>query len=271
MARAGYDPRDMASMFKTIEQQSSDRAPQWLSDHPDPGNRYAYISREAQSIQVQARPDTGQLQTVKADLQKLPPAPTTEQIMKNAQRNAQQNAGADQAPGSVGTSGSLSASVEPPSGQFKTYDVGSVFQVSVPDNWQELRGDGSVTFAPAGGFGASNGANIFTHGVQMGVTRSESRDLQSASQELVQAFAQGNPSLQQEGQPQPVNFAGRQGLQVRLRNVSEATGAPEVVILTTALLDDGNVFYSVGVAPESQFAEYSQTLRRVNQSVRLEK
>ena len=41
MARAGYDPRDMASMFRTIEQQSGGSGPEWLSDHPNPGNRSA--------------------------------------------------------------------------------------------------------------------------------------------------------------------------------------------------------------------------------------
>ena len=33
MARAGYDPRDMANMFKTIEKQGGPGGPQWLSDH----------------------------------------------------------------------------------------------------------------------------------------------------------------------------------------------------------------------------------------------
>src|SRR6476620_592537 len=40
MARAGYDPHDMANMFKTIEKQSKSNGPEWLSDHPNPGNRY---------------------------------------------------------------------------------------------------------------------------------------------------------------------------------------------------------------------------------------
>src|SRR5437867_12232406 len=39
MARAGYDPRDMANMFKTIQERSGSGGPQWLSDHPNPGNR----------------------------------------------------------------------------------------------------------------------------------------------------------------------------------------------------------------------------------------
>ena len=40
MARAGYDPRDLANMFRTIEQQGGrSSGPEWLSSHPNPGNR----------------------------------------------------------------------------------------------------------------------------------------------------------------------------------------------------------------------------------------
>ena len=53
MAAAGYDPREMASMFKTIEKQGGSGGPQWLSDHPDPGNRYEAITREAELLDVQ--------------------------------------------------------------------------------------------------------------------------------------------------------------------------------------------------------------------------
>jgi predicted Zn-dependent protease len=47
MARAGYDPRDMAQMFQTIARRSGNGGPEWLSDHPSPTNRYAAINREA--------------------------------------------------------------------------------------------------------------------------------------------------------------------------------------------------------------------------------
>lgn len=38
-----YDPREMAEMFKTLQRVSggSQRTPEWLSTHPDPGNRVA--------------------------------------------------------------------------------------------------------------------------------------------------------------------------------------------------------------------------------------
>ena len=44
MVQQGYDPSEMAEMFKTLERLSaggdqSGRIPEWLSTHPDPGNR----------------------------------------------------------------------------------------------------------------------------------------------------------------------------------------------------------------------------------------
>ena len=47
MSRAGYDPRDMANMFQTIARRSGNGGPEWLSDHPNPTNRYEAINREA--------------------------------------------------------------------------------------------------------------------------------------------------------------------------------------------------------------------------------
>src|SRR5205823_1711152 len=50
MARAGYDPLDLANMFRTIQQQGGSGGPQFLSDHPNPANRYQRIQQEAQLI-----------------------------------------------------------------------------------------------------------------------------------------------------------------------------------------------------------------------------
>jgi predicted Zn-dependent protease len=47
MARAGYDPREMANMFQTIARRGGGGGPEWLSDHPNPANRYEAINREA--------------------------------------------------------------------------------------------------------------------------------------------------------------------------------------------------------------------------------
>src|SRR5512133_178144 len=72
MARAGYDPRDMAAVFQMLEKQGGGGGPEWLSDHPNPGNRYAYITQEAQRLAVnRTQPPTGDLRTVQSDLRRL--------------------------------------------------------------------------------------------------------------------------------------------------------------------------------------------------------
>ena len=50
MARAGYDPRDLANMFRTIAGEGGGRSPEWISSHPDPGNRFNYINQEASML-----------------------------------------------------------------------------------------------------------------------------------------------------------------------------------------------------------------------------
>src|SRR5205814_5992592 len=51
MASAGYDPRDLANMFQTIERQGGGGGG-FLSDHPSSSNRYARINQEAQYLHV---------------------------------------------------------------------------------------------------------------------------------------------------------------------------------------------------------------------------
>jgi len=96
-------------------------------------------------------------------------------------------------------------------------------------------------------------------------------DLQQATEQLIQAFQQGNPRLEQVTEFQPATFAGRRGLAARLQNVSDATGNAETIVLTTAMTDEGTLFYSIGVAPSSEFSQYARTLQQVNASVALKR
>jgi predicted Zn-dependent protease len=83
MARAGYAPRQMADMFRTIQQQGGGSGPEWLSDHPDPGNRYAAINREAASLTVAGAANTGPaFDSVHARLESMPPAPSAAQFAR---------------------------------------------------------------------------------------------------------------------------------------------------------------------------------------------
>jgi predicted Zn-dependent protease len=85
MARAGYDPRALGQMFQTIERQSGSRTPQWMSDHPNPGNRTTYINQEASRLQIAPRQsDQREFAETQAALRSMPAAPTTEEIARGA-------------------------------------------------------------------------------------------------------------------------------------------------------------------------------------------
>ena len=267
MARAGYDPMDMANMFKTIQKQGGAGGPQWLSDHPDPGNRIAAITQEAKALRVENPIRTSREFTqVQAHLRQLSPAMTTEEATKNAGRNGNsRNAGN----AGNGRAGVPSGRVEAPAGSFQTYTEGNMFRISVPQNWRELPGSSAVTFAPEGAYGAdANGQGMFTHGVEVGAARNESHDLQTATNELLQSLAQGNPGLSRPSRYDRVNLGGRQGLRAILSNTA-ANGQPENIAVFTSQLRDGSLFYAVAVAPRDEFQAYSRIFDQVIRSIQL--
>jgi hypothetical protein len=142
-----------------------------------------------------------------------------------------------------------------------------LFRVSVPSNWRELAGNNSVTFAPEGGYGAANQQNVFTHGIEAGLTRNETHELQTATDELIQSLAQSNPRMGRNSGYDRGTIGGRQGLRTVLSNQNEVTGRPERIALYTTLLNDGTLFYLIGVAPDNEFNSYDQVFNRVVSSV----
>jgi hypothetical protein len=261
LARAGYDPRQMANMFKTIEKEGGGGGPEWLSSHPNPGNRYERINQEASQLRVQgSAPNGGQFAQIKSQLTGMSPAYTAEQIAKGQGKSPQ---------GSVGTSG-RSVNVQPPSNDFRSYQPGNFMRLSVPANWQQLGGGNTVRYAPEGAvFQGQNGGSSFTHGIEIGVANQGSGNLQKDTEALIQSFAQTNPQLRRAGGYSRVNIDGRNGLTANLRNVSDVTGASEVVNITTTQLRDGSLLFVIGVAPEQEAQTYLNTFGKVRQTIDL--
>jgi len=261
MARAGYDPRDMASMFRTIEKAGGSNGPEWLSDHPNAGDRAAAVTREADSLQVQDQfDDRGAFADVQARLRRMAPAPTT----KEATRAVPAGGSPSSPAGSPGL-----GRVEAPSSDYTAYTEGNLFRVSVPSNWRELRGSHSVTFAPDGAYGDANGQGVFTHGMEIGLVGTETPNLRTATDEFIGSLAAGNPRLGRPSSYDTVSIAGRQGLHAILSNVSDATGQQERIEVFTRLAGDGGLFYALGVAPRDRFSAYQATFRRVVGSIQL--
>src|SRR6266566_4587660 len=175
MANAGYDPRDLANMFRTIEAQGGGGGG-FLSDHPSPKDRYARINQEAQYLRVNTamRTDDRQFRGIQERLNGYPRAQTMAEIQRSGRRYPNQgnnypNQGNNYPNGDrTGYPNTTPGGrVEYPSSRFRTYNEGS-FTVSVPDNWRELNETG-IWFAPNGAYGSANGQAVFTHAVNFGM------------------------------------------------------------------------------------------------------
>jgi beta-barrel assembly-enhancing protease len=258
LARAGYDPRQMANMFKTIEAQGGSRQPEWMSSHPNPGNRFEAINREAATLRVEPRSDTGQFQNARGRLASMSPAPSAEEIARN-----KTNAGG----GGGGVVRGANVRVEPPSSRTRSYRPGDFLQVTVPANWEQINtGEGGVTYAPEGGYVESNGRSAFTHGVQFGVAQGASGNLQRDTEQLLNNFARTNPNLRSRGSRRE-SLGGRSGMTTVLSNTSDVTGRPEQVTLSTTQLRNGNMLFVIAVAPDDEVDDYDPAFRRVRQAL----
>lgn len=268
MANAGYDPRDLANMFRTIERQGGGGGGGFLSDHPSPSDRYARINQEAQLLRVNtaARTDNNEFLSVQERLRGYPAAQTMAQIEKSGQRNPNQgNYPTGDRTGYPAPTGR----VDYPSSRYRSYNEGR-FTISVPDNWREVNDQNGLWFAPNGGFGsASNGQTVFTHAVNAGVAQSQYGNLQQATNDFISNLQQGNPNLRARNNYQRVNVDDRTGYFITLNNVNEVTGQQEIVNVVTTQLRDGGLFYLIQVSPSNDYGTYQGVFSNIMRSLQL--
>jgi hypothetical protein len=266
MARAGYDPHDLANMFKTIEQQSGGAGGGFLSDHPSPKDRYARINQEAQYLRVD-NPirESRDFARIQERLRGMGRAPSMQEIAQSGNRY----------PNSGGSSGNYPNNaprgrVAAPSTRYQNYStLGGIARVSVPDNWRQLSENSSVWFSPEGAYGQYQGQVVYTHGVNFGLAQTQNRNLQQATQEFLNNLNQGNSNIRQRSGLVRTTVAGRTGWTTSLTNTNEATGRAESLTVLTTQLSNGQLFYMIAVAPENESAGYQAAFRNVLRSLQL--
>ncbi|MDQ3798076.1 MAG: M48 family metalloprotease [Acidobacteriota bacterium] len=261
MARAGYDPRDLANIFQTIAQQSGgSRGPEWLSTHPDPGNRFNTINREASLLRVSPEPIkmTQGFMNTKRRFQGMPRAQTMEEIA----RNPQNNRGGQQ----TTINGRYDNRVQTPSSRYRTYSSGNQISISVPENWETVsESETSVWFSPEGAYGNEG----ITHGAMIGIAQTQSANLSQGTQEYVEGLLQSNNYLRQQSNYSRAVIAGRSGLATVLAGRSPVTNRNEIVTVYTTTLRNGYLFYVITVVPQNEAASYDYAFRNMLRSLRL--
>lgn len=281
--RARYNPQALADFFKTLEAQGG-TGPQFLSDHPNPGNREAAIQKETQGWPpVKYQTDIPSFNkahqhaiTVKAY--------SAEEISQGAKAGRwesfnRSNGAVLKAPPGVSAvsapqgnaAGSVSWNDVMPSGKFVLVDLGSL-QMVRPENWSTLvsqkQGD-AITIAPRAGV-VSNGVG---YGVVVnGVTPSDKNaTIDQTTADIVRRLQSGG-DLQVIGKTTEIAVAGVRGRSVNLQSTSpfpDAKGQSqkERDRLVTIPRSDGSVVFLVFVAPEPEFDRLVPTFDRMLKSV----
>ncbi|MEO6589879.1 MAG: M48 family metallopeptidase [Pyrinomonadaceae bacterium] len=260
MARAGYDPRDLANMFRTIEGQSGgNRGPEWLSSHPDPGSRYESINREAQLLRVspsEATQDTRAFQDTQARLRRLPQAPTMAEIEQSAKN------GQTQSPTNTGR---YSQNVPYPSSRTQRYTSGNWISLNYPSNWRVMEEQSQVWIAPDGAFGKDG----ITHGTLIGIAQTRNNNLGQATEDYVNGILQSNSYLRRQNDYSQTTISGRQGYYTTLSGRSPITNQSENATIFTTQLGNGQLFYVVAVSPANEASRYNTVFRNLINSIRL--
>jgi hypothetical protein len=264
MYDAGYDPYDMVEFFSKLEKQGGQGAPQFLSDHPNPGNRVEYV-RAAISKYPRKRytGNDAQFDRVK-------------QLAK--QEENQPHAKRASAPGNQGGIPQTQQPVmQPvaleqvmPSSQFKPLDH-SAFQIAYPANWQAMgNATSSVTIAPQAGVTQS----AIAYGVIIsGFQPEQGRDsLDAATQDIVAALQQGNPQMRPAGNGEHISINGVPADSVQFISPSPIQGPNGPVAerdwLVTLQRPRGGIMFLIFIAPDEQFGQFAPAYEQMLKTLR---
>jgi beta-barrel assembly-enhancing protease len=292
MHKAGYDPKALPAFFQKLEQEGGPSGPQFLSSHPNPGNRVAAVSKQIQNWPPRNYQTNSQAFASVRQHATTVKAYTADEIAAGAKQGtwAAQNqkngsipanlppapsdqgngpGGANPGPGTADLS-NVSLKQVKPSGRFKQLQQGPV-SMSYPDNWQVSSDQNSgITIAPAAG--ASQGGVAYGVVVNMGQDQNAS-SIDQVTQNLVQGLTQSNPGLRASGNPKSVTVNGVQGRMVDLVGNSpvqqNGQPIPERDRLVVLPRQDGTFVYMVFVAPQRDFNSLSSTYDKMLKSVRL--
>jgi beta-barrel assembly-enhancing protease len=292
MYKAGYNAQAMADFFEKLEKQGGGGGPQFLSDHPNPGNRTEAIQKEIQSWPP--RQYLGNTTAFNSAHQQAlgTKTYTAQQIADGAKSGtwAQQNrqtgsipanlpassptseGGQGPANGQAGNGTITDVSYEQikPSGNFKQFQH-DAFTIAYPDNWKAGADQNSVAIAPPAGVGQGG----IAYGVVIGGAQAQNASsLDDATQALVQSLQQSNPGLQASGSPRSVKVNGVEGRSVSLTGKSPIVqnGRPaseQDWLITVPRSQGGGLLYLVFIAPENDFSRLRSTYRKMLKSLQV--
>ena len=281
--KAHYNPVALADFFRKLAG-TSKNGPQFLSDHPNPGNRDEAVKNEIRDWPPESyAPDSPQFASVRAHAGSVH-AYTAQEIAAGAKNgrwqaeNSKNGAVFRGAP--AGASGAAATPTVPsapmsaiqPSGKFQTADLDEA-RIDRPDNWQVMPGQqSSATIAPrAGAAGGAVAYGVVIQSVTLpGGSEANPQQLTAA---IAQSLESGDTNMKQNGNIDTIAVAGMPAGSLQLTTVSPMLtqdGKPqqERDWLVAVPRGGGKAIYFVFVAPESNFDQLKPTFERMLSSIR---
>jgi hypothetical protein len=283
MYKAGYNPVELANFFEILDKQGGS-PPQFLSDHPNPGNRSAAIEKQIRQWPPEQYASNGSAFQSAQQEAAHSKAYAAQEIADGAKsgRWARENVQSGAVPESMKAPVAASASTTEamsnvsleqirPSGDF-TQASGNGFAISYPSNWTTASSQNSLTIAPKAGVGQ----NAIAYGVVVSQAQdSNVRSLDQAAQDLVQNLQQSNPGMRPNGEISRFSVNGVEARRLDLSGRSPIlqTGSPlperdRLVVVPAA--GSGAYLYLIFIAPERDFGELEPTFQKMLASLRLQ-
>ena len=293
--KAGYNPQALADFFKTLETQGGQTPPQFLSDHPNPGNREKAIEQEIREWPEQKyTSDSPAFQAARQHATGVK-AYTAEEIAQGAKSGEwtalnKKNGATFQAPGGNAQAAGASAAAPNASRSVAAVSLQSVLpsekmsasalgpvKLHRPENWKvtmpEHQGQ-FATIAPPGGITADGnvGYGVLLNGVVP--PQGSQMSLDEITSRLVHGLQQGS-HLEPVGKAEPISVGGVQGRSMMLQTTSPFPGANgeqqmERDWLVAFPQRDGSIVFMIFVAPQSDFARFQPTYESMLKSVQLQ-
>ena len=287
MYKAGYDPRALPQFFQKLEQSGGPGGPQFLSDHPNPGNRVEAVDKEiANWPHKNLQENNPAFPPAKQEAARVQ-AYSAQEIAQGAKsgRWAQENRKNGAIPANVpvsstapaGAAGAGNASLAnvsyqqvKPSKNYTRFNQGGI-AIDYPSNWKAAASQREITIAPPAGVSQSG----IAYGVVIGASQDpNASDLDQATQDLIQNLQQSNPGLQQSGSIKSISVRGTQGRSADLMGNSpiEQNGKPlpEHDWLVTVPSPQGGLVFQVFIAPERDFSRVRPTYEHMLNSLQLQ-
>jgi len=266
---AGYDPRAMPEFFETIQQKYGEGSAQFLSDHPNPGNRSEYVDKEIatfvpRSNYVTNTPAFTRMHQEVAGMHAYTAQEVASGVWKGQSPNQTVSTGVNQLDDKTSAAAAPDLRV---SSTWKSFR-GSDFSIRVPDNWKALGNTGAAMFAPPGGVNSASAGRttMLAYGVLTDVYQPPQQlSSDQVFDALLSEVMRDNPGLEC-GRPTAISAGGSPATSVECENRSANNGRGEHDWMV-GFQRNGAIRYFVFVAPTTDFPTMKPTFENILRSI----